>query len=131
MPQANLKVAKVNLRLSFVNPRFCEPRVLKVTCMLVEAHVCRYSRRRNRVGFEYLMKLDTFTQSNAIPAWHLLRATQNQQQFVVSVCFCIRVTAILWGMTLPVRRHPDLQASHRLLIMIELLQCRGCALYCA
>ena len=68
------------------------------------------------------MKLDALTQSNAIPAWHLLRTTQNQQQFVMSVCFSVSVAAILWGMTLPVWRHPDLQASHGLLIMIKLLQ---------
>lgn len=58
--------------------------------------------------FGYLMKLDAFTQSNAIPAWHLLRAAQNQQQSVMSVFFCVPVAAILWGVTLPVRSHPDL-----------------------
>ena len=79
------------------------------------------------------MKLDAFARSNAIPAWNLLGATQNQQQFVVSVCFCIPVTAVLRGMTFPVRCHPDLQASHGLLIMIELLQYtyRSCMPHCA
>ena len=69
------------------------------------------------------MKLDAFTRSNAIPAWHLLRTSQNQQQSVMSVGFGVPVAAILWGVTLPVRRHPDLQASHSLRIMVELLQC--------
>ena len=57
---------------------------------------------------KYLMKLDAFTQSSAIPAWQLLRAAQNQQQPVVSVFFCITVAAILWRVTLPVGSHPDL-----------------------
>lgn len=75
------------------------------------------------------MKVDAFTRSDAIPAWHLLRTTQDQQQFVMSVCFSVPVAAILWGVTFPVGRHPDLQASHGLLIMVKLLHCKRDATY--
>lgn len=71
----------------------------------------------------YLVQPDTFAMSNAVPAGHVFGTPKNEQQLIVSVIFCISITAILWCVSLSVRRHPDLQAPYSLLVMIEFLQC--------
>ena len=69
------------------------------------------------------MQPDAFARSNAVPDGRIFGATKNKQQLVVSVCLCISIATILRCVSLLVRGHPDLQAPHSLLVMVELLQC--------